>query len=437
MKNQNKYFIIEPEVAGTLGKHTKREASVHPPVINKLHYIIENWLGDDIIAAFPVMLITEKLKKLIEDANLTGYEISDCELSISDNYLELKGNSEIPIFYWFKITSSFFETDFLLNQYHHLVVSEKALNILKNARIEEANILPIYSGKGFEYHDYDIELTRLHNSLEQRFGKKHELLITLNNIIKKSPHISEEYKRQNETLYNIFIVKSESYIYDTMLALKLILAEKYEIPDILDYQYNLFTKNSKGSFLDIAKYDVLLYLKNIEGVKLTKTLTTINKWVAKKRKTKTESTSESPDSEVTKLLVGIFKNFSQKEKIGKKYLEASNPQISYIVSKLQHTNNYNPNFKKGLVKINWNLGVIDITYIFHKIYTTKINRVILLPNIDKQKLTTYITSTFLYKKTELLEKTVNDKLNDFINGDILPKYHEEFDAVLKESGLPV
>lgn len=45
-----KYFYIEPEVAGGLGRNTVMNRAVHPPVVSKLHYHFDGWLGDVLLA---------------------------------------------------------------------------------------------------------------------------------------------------------------------------------------------------------------------------------------------------------------------------------------------------------------------------------------------------------------------------------------------------
>lgn len=46
------YKLIEPEVAGSLGKETELDSSVFPPHVKKLHYEFDGWLGDDILESF-------------------------------------------------------------------------------------------------------------------------------------------------------------------------------------------------------------------------------------------------------------------------------------------------------------------------------------------------------------------------------------------------
>ena len=43
------YHIVEPEVAGGVGPHTVMDRRAHPPVVTKLHYEFEVWLGDELL----------------------------------------------------------------------------------------------------------------------------------------------------------------------------------------------------------------------------------------------------------------------------------------------------------------------------------------------------------------------------------------------------
>src|SRR5688572_20150560 len=95
-------YFIEPEVSGQLGDKTIIDASLHPPKVERLHFIFYGWLGDDLIECFPIFLITEKLKNTLAVARLTGYEIKDCEIEESDEF-KLLQNVILPKFFWFSI----------------------------------------------------------------------------------------------------------------------------------------------------------------------------------------------------------------------------------------------------------------------------------------------------------------------------------------------
>ncbi len=59
--NNTKYFVLEPEVAGQLGEQTVMDRSTHPPTIEKLHFVFDGWLGDDIVATFPSFWVSKNL----------------------------------------------------------------------------------------------------------------------------------------------------------------------------------------------------------------------------------------------------------------------------------------------------------------------------------------------------------------------------------------
>jgi hypothetical protein len=79
----NKY-IIEPEVSGQLGENTILNYLTKPPIIEKLHYKFDDWLGDDFLAGFQCFICTERLANGINENDLTGYELEDCEITKSE-----------------------------------------------------------------------------------------------------------------------------------------------------------------------------------------------------------------------------------------------------------------------------------------------------------------------------------------------------------------
>ncbi|HBC3381919.1 TPA: hypothetical protein KDY48_000002 [Vibrio parahaemolyticus] len=134
------YFYIEPEVSGGLGRRSLLDTSTHPPKVFKLHYQFDGWLGDDLLATFPCYIVTESLAKEIGSANLTGYKLSDVEISTSEQFGELYPGIQLPKFYWLKVVGSVEKDDFWIAEDYRLVVSEKALKTLKKGRIDEADI---------------------------------------------------------------------------------------------------------------------------------------------------------------------------------------------------------------------------------------------------------------------------------------------------------
>jgi hypothetical protein len=134
------YRFIEPEVAGGLGKETEMDSSIHPPIVKKLHYEFEGWLGDDILETFPCFIVTDRLKNSIEHEKLSGIIFSDVIITRSTVFLDTHPVQELPRFFWAKIIGGFKKDDFFIATDRRLMVSEKAFQFLKSFRIDHALI---------------------------------------------------------------------------------------------------------------------------------------------------------------------------------------------------------------------------------------------------------------------------------------------------------
>lgn len=134
------YFYIEPEVSGGFGDNTVADTTVHPPVVSKLNYLFEGWLGDDLLESFPCYVVSEKLKSEIMNSELMGLEIDGLEVTKSEHFDELYPGKELPEFYWLKVTGEAGKDDFGIASDHRLVVSDKALDVLKKCSIDQADL---------------------------------------------------------------------------------------------------------------------------------------------------------------------------------------------------------------------------------------------------------------------------------------------------------
>lgn len=138
------FKTIEPEVAGGLGSETQLDNTVHPPLVRKLHFMFEGWLGDDILETYPCFLVTQALKSKIENELLTGITFDDVLVTKSQLFIEMYPDKILPKFYWAKISGTFGKSDFSLGVDHRLVISQKAYGVLcqfniGNSLVEEIN----------------------------------------------------------------------------------------------------------------------------------------------------------------------------------------------------------------------------------------------------------------------------------------------------------
>lgn len=134
------FYIIEPEVAGGWGDGTVADTTVHPPSVSVLEYRLDGWLGDEILETFPCYIVTESLLKDFAREQLVGYEDADVTLTVSQDYFSEYDIGDIPKFRWLKIIGSDPNSDFRYSPDHRLVVSEKAMAVLKRHRMVHADI---------------------------------------------------------------------------------------------------------------------------------------------------------------------------------------------------------------------------------------------------------------------------------------------------------
>lgn len=139
-----KFFFVGPEVAGELGGRTALDPTTHPPTLHHLHYEFHGWLGDALVESFPCWILTDAASAALRAQSVSGVQFSDVEVSKSAKFEELHPQLSLPKFRWLKVLGNAEWHDFGLANDHRLVLSEKALGILKgfglgNAIIEDCD----------------------------------------------------------------------------------------------------------------------------------------------------------------------------------------------------------------------------------------------------------------------------------------------------------
>lgn len=138
-----KYFYVDPEVAGGLGSRTVMDRSVHPPLVARLHYHIEGWLGDVVLESFPCFIVTLEVMDSLREFGATGVDFDDADISISAQFKETHPDLTIPHFVWMKIAGQASQDDFGAGSDGRMIVSEAALELLRKLGIAHALIEPV------------------------------------------------------------------------------------------------------------------------------------------------------------------------------------------------------------------------------------------------------------------------------------------------------
>lgn len=141
-----KFYFLEPEVAGGLGRHCLIDRTSGKTVVLKLHYEFHGWLGDEILESTPCFIASERLAHAVQRAQLTGIELDDVEITTSEQFMEIYPDRQLPGFVWLKIEGRVAESDFALAPDLRLVVSDSAMKVLKEFEISHAIVEPFCNG---------------------------------------------------------------------------------------------------------------------------------------------------------------------------------------------------------------------------------------------------------------------------------------------------
>lgn len=133
------FHYVEPEVAGELGPGTVMDTTVHPPLVSRLEYRFTDWLGDGLVESFPCYLVTVDVAKRIEAAALRGAELADVDVTLAPEAGELM-DRPLPAWRWLRVTGPAFDGDFGISDDQRLVVSDRALDILRQGELANADI---------------------------------------------------------------------------------------------------------------------------------------------------------------------------------------------------------------------------------------------------------------------------------------------------------
>jgi len=134
------FFLLAPEVAGGWGSGTVVDTERHPPVVKHLHYQFDGWLGDELLESFPCFIVTVAVGSKLTDAGLSGFELGSVEISKSDTFLELHPERSVPEFQWLRVAGAAGVADLGLTKQHQLVVSDRALQILRNGQLAHCEV---------------------------------------------------------------------------------------------------------------------------------------------------------------------------------------------------------------------------------------------------------------------------------------------------------
>ena len=141
------YYLVEPEVAGGIGTETVWDRSGAKPAVTKLHYQFDGWLGDQLLESTPCYIVTESIMHGIIAADLSGAQFDVASISTSEQFRDLYPKRQLPKFVWLKVVGVPGDDDFGVTPDLALVISERALQLLRQRGLSHALVRPYSTTK--------------------------------------------------------------------------------------------------------------------------------------------------------------------------------------------------------------------------------------------------------------------------------------------------
>ena len=138
-----KSYIVEPEVAGTLGERTVLDNATHPRTVNRLHYQFEGWLGDVLLESYPAFIITDQVREALLEMEASGVGFGEVEVTTTKGFTELYPDRVLPKFVWLKPSGQVGRDDFATAGDGRLILSQRVVNLLNKLGLSNALVEPL------------------------------------------------------------------------------------------------------------------------------------------------------------------------------------------------------------------------------------------------------------------------------------------------------
>jgi hypothetical protein len=145
------HYALVPEVAGHFGADTIfLDEVARPPLIEKLHYEFDGWLGDPIIETICCYIVTDSLRDKILALDPSGVKFGDVRVSKSREFVERNPGRSLPGFTWLQITGVAGKDDFgyTTTHGHYIVVSSRVLDLLWESGMQHCSVVELRNWKG-------------------------------------------------------------------------------------------------------------------------------------------------------------------------------------------------------------------------------------------------------------------------------------------------
>lgn len=136
------FVVLDPEVSGELGDQSILDTSTHPPVVERFHLDVTNWLGDDLVECFPCYAVTPRLETALGEAGLSGFQFAKMTTTANSDQGELNPDTTVPELRRLIVGGLSGRDDLGMDTDHRLVISARALAVFKRFSLQHCDMEP-------------------------------------------------------------------------------------------------------------------------------------------------------------------------------------------------------------------------------------------------------------------------------------------------------
>ncbi|MCC2317563.1 hypothetical protein [Cellulomonas chengniuliangii] len=138
-------YELEPEVPGRYGDATVFDTTFYPPLVTRLDFIFDGWMGDDLVRSYPVYLVTDRLRTALEAAEITGINFDHVDVTTSDEFNEDFPDTELPTWHWLRVPGFAGHDDAWTGLQGRLTVSQRFMDVLTGFNLTMCSITPTHA----------------------------------------------------------------------------------------------------------------------------------------------------------------------------------------------------------------------------------------------------------------------------------------------------
>jgi hypothetical protein len=118
-------FVLEPHVAGVLGP--------------ELEYVLDLPRVDDLIASFPVFLVSAVLAARLADGDFAGFSLHSATVQAGRDF----GDAPVPTFRRLVPDPGAADPDAWIQDDHRLCVSDRLMAVLRGFELRNCDVAPL------------------------------------------------------------------------------------------------------------------------------------------------------------------------------------------------------------------------------------------------------------------------------------------------------